>query len=215
MPPSRRAPLPVRRRSTTSITESTIGTIIAAVAVFDTHMLTNAVAAIVPATIAFGPRADHAQRREGDPPVEPPALDREREHETAEEQVDDVAPYFAVVRPSGMMPSERERGDRQQRGDLDVDGLGHPPGRHPRHHRQRGASRVGERDALAAWGDVRLGQHEVEGEREHRARDESDAGDTLLQRGGHGEEARPFGEVPRQSPAGTSLDARAPTRGLT
>jgi len=47
-------PLPVRRRSATSITESTIGTIIAAVAVFDTHMLTSAVAAIVPATIALG-----------------------------------------------------------------------------------------------------------------------------------------------------------------
>ena len=44
----------MRRRSATSITDSTIGTIIAAVAVFDTHMLTNAVAAIVPATIAFG-----------------------------------------------------------------------------------------------------------------------------------------------------------------
>ena len=34
--------------------DSAIGTIIAAVAVFDTHMLTNAVAPMMPATIAAG-----------------------------------------------------------------------------------------------------------------------------------------------------------------
>jgi hypothetical protein len=54
MPPCSDRPRPVRRRSATSITDSTIGTIIAAVAVFDTHMLTNAVAAMVPPTIALG-----------------------------------------------------------------------------------------------------------------------------------------------------------------
>ena len=54
MPPCSVRPLPVRLRSATSITERTIGTIIAAVAVFETHMLRNAVAPIVPATIAFG-----------------------------------------------------------------------------------------------------------------------------------------------------------------
>ena len=41
-------------RAATSTTDSTIGTIIAAVAVFETHMLMKAVAPIVPATIAFG-----------------------------------------------------------------------------------------------------------------------------------------------------------------
>ncbi len=54
MPPSSASVLPVRRRNATSTTDSTIGTIIAAVAVFDTHMLMNAVAPMVPATIALG-----------------------------------------------------------------------------------------------------------------------------------------------------------------
>ena len=54
MPPCSVRPLPVRLRSATSTTDSTIGTIIAAVAVFETHMLRNAVAPMVPATIALG-----------------------------------------------------------------------------------------------------------------------------------------------------------------
>ena len=53
MPPSSASDLPRRRRSATSTTDSTIGTIIAAVAVLETHMLMNAVAPIVPATMAF------------------------------------------------------------------------------------------------------------------------------------------------------------------
>ncbi len=55
-----------------------MGTIIAAQAVFETHMLRNAVAPIVPATIAFGRVPDEAQREERDAPVQPPAGDGER-----------------------------------------------------------------------------------------------------------------------------------------
>ena len=54
MPPSSASDLPQRRRGATSTTDSTIGTIIAAVAVFETHMLMKAVAPIVPATMALG-----------------------------------------------------------------------------------------------------------------------------------------------------------------
>ena len=54
MPPDSRSPLPVRERSTRSITLTAMGTIIAAHAVFEIHMLRNAVATMKPATIAPG-----------------------------------------------------------------------------------------------------------------------------------------------------------------
>ena len=49
MPPCSARFLPVRRTSARSTTDNAIGTIIAAVAVFDTHMLRNAVAPMIPA----------------------------------------------------------------------------------------------------------------------------------------------------------------------
>ena len=54
MPPCSASVLPVRRDSDRSTTDSAIGTIIAAVAVFDTHMLMNAVAPMMPATMDAG-----------------------------------------------------------------------------------------------------------------------------------------------------------------
>ena len=158
------------------------------------------------------PRAHPLQRPEGDPAVEPPALDRERQHEAAEEEIDDVG---AVVRRrlAERHDAEQRKGDdREERGDLDLDRLGHPPGGHPRHHRQRRPRGVGERDDLAGGVAILARQRVVEDQRERRPAHESDCPHALLQI--HRSPARAsLSGVRRQAAAVLSTHAAAPRRG--
>ena len=113
-------------------------------------------------------RAHQLERGEGDAPVEPPALNGQRQHEAAEKEEDHVRAVVGRGARQWQDAGQRERRDRQQCGDFDVDRLGHPPGGHPGHHRQRGAARLRKRHHLALRVGVGLGQHQVQAQRQHR-----------------------------------------------
>ena len=177
-------PLPVVSAATTSITAITIGTIIAAVAVFDIHMLTNA-RSRPSRRQSPGGVPPPAAAWERDAPVEPAALDREREDEPAEEQDRRRSRRTAPPSSIDMMPaSGKATSGRSAVTSMSTASVIH---------------QIAIQTSIASVARPACGngtilpravgelgrQGEVAGEREHRTGDEADAGDALLQGQSH------------------------------